>query len=355
MHTSTEHDQYDDGVTGATKTPRPRPTVADVAREAGVSPSTVSRALHTQGYASAEVRRRVRAAAADLGYVVNSAARSLRSRTSNAVGVLISDLRNPFYADLATGIEQVLRAEGHHMVLINDNGEPDEEMQAAETLVAMQVPGVILTPATAECPRMLRSNGVHVVCADRDVKGSGSPDVVASDNQAGAKELVAHLIGLGHRRIGLLIDETMWATGAGRLAGYRSAHDDAGIPVDPDLIVHTSFDAEDAAKKTAEVLDTTELTALFCANNVLAQGALSVLQHRRVRIPRQLSLASYDDVPWMSLVHPAMTTVDQHSVEMGRTCARLVLARIRDELPARRRIVRVPPQLVLRGSTAPPR
>jgi LacI family transcriptional regulator len=269
--------------------------------------------------------------------------------------VLISDLRNPFYADLATGIEQVLRAEGHHMVLINDNGEPDEEMQAAETLVAMQVPGVILTPATAECPRMLRSNGVHVVCADRDVKGSGSPDVVASDNQAGAKELVAHLIGLGHRRIGLLIDETMWATGAGRLAGYRSAHDDAGIPVDPDLIVHTSFDAEDAAKKTAELLDTTELTALFCANNVLAQGALSVLQHRRVRIPRQLSLASYDDVPWMSLVHPAMTTVDQHSVEMGRTCARLVLARIRDELPARRRIVRVPPQLVLRGSTAPPR
>jgi LacI family transcriptional regulator len=97
------------------------------------------------------------------------------------------------------------------------------------------------------------------------------------------------------------------------------------------------------------------MTALFCANNVLAQGALSVLQQRRVKIPRQLSLVSYDDVPWMSLVHPAMTTVDQHSVEMGRTCARLVLARIRDELPARRRIVRVPPELVLRASTGPPR
>jgi hypothetical protein len=141
-------------VTGAAKTSRPRPTVADVAREAGVSPSTVSRALHTQGYASDDVRRRVRAAAAELGYVVNSAARSLRSRTSTAVGVLISDLRNPFYADLATGIEQVLRAEGRHIVLINDSGEPDEEMQAAETLVAMRVPGVILTPATE-----LRSRG----------------------------------------------------------------------------------------------------------------------------------------------------------------------------------------------------
>src|SRR5919197_2253862 len=101
MQASTDHDQYDDGVTRAAK--RPRPTVADVAREAGVSPSTVSRALHTQGYASADVRRRVRAAAANLGYVVNSAARSPRSRTSSAVGVLISDLRNPFYADLATG------------------------------------------------------------------------------------------------------------------------------------------------------------------------------------------------------------------------------------------------------------
>jgi LacI family transcriptional regulator, galactose operon repressor len=343
-------------VTRGARTPRrPRPTVADVARKAGVSPSTVSRALHTKGYASAEVRRRVRAAAVDLGYVVNAAARNLRSRTSTAVGVLISDLRNPFYADLATGIEEVLRAEGHHMVLINDNGEPDEEMQAAETLVAMQVPGVILTPATAECPRMLRGNGVHVVCADRDIEGSGNPDVVASDNQAGAKQLVEHLIELGHRRIGLLIDETKWATGAGRLAGYRSAHEDAGVEVDQALIAHTSFDAEAAAKTTSELLDSTELSALFCANNVLAQGALTVLQQRRVKIPRRLSLASYDDVPWMSLVHPAVTTVDQHPVEMGRTCARLVLARVREELPARRRVVRVPPQLVLRGSTAPPR
>ena len=341
-------------VTGGTPR-RPRPTVADVAREAGVSPSTVSRALHTQGYASDEVRRRVRAAAVRMGYVVNTAARNLRSRTSASIGVLISDLRNPFYADLATGIEEVLRAEGHHMVLINDNAEPAEARQAADTLVAMQVPGVILTPATAEVPRMLRNNGVHVVCADRDIRGSGGPDVVASDNEAGAKQLVEHLIGLGHERIGLLIDETRWATGAGRLAGYRAAHAEAGLELDETLIAHTSFDAEAAAKTTAELLDSTELTALFCANNVLAQGALAMLQQRRLRIPSRISLASYDDVPWMSLVHPAVTTVDQHSVEMGRTCARLVLARIREELPARRRVVHVPPQLVVRGSTAAPR
>ena len=329
-----------------------RPTVQDVAREAGVSPSTVSRALHTRGYASEEVRQRVEAVAQRLGYVPNHMARNLRSRTSTAIGVLISDLRNPFYADLAAGIEEVLRSEGHQMVLVNDNGDAAEEMLAAETLLAMQVPGVIVTPVTAGCPKMLRDNGIHVVCADRELGRAGF-DLVISDNQAGARELTEHLIGLGHTRIGLLIDETKWSTGAGRLAGFRTAHADAGLELDEELVVFTSFDAEAARQTTRELLDGQDMTAIVSANNVLAQGALAELKDRRLEIPQRISLAAYDDVPWMSLVQPALTTVDQHTVELGRNCARLVLSRIRDELPARRRIIRVPPRLVIRGSTGP--
>lgn len=199
----------------------------DVAREAGVSPSTVSRALHTRGYASPEVRERVQAAAQRLGYVPNHMARNLRSRTSTAIGVLISDLRNPFYADLAAGVEEVLRSEGYQMILVNDNGDPEEEMHAAETLLAMQVAGVIVTPVAAACPKMLQDNGINVVSADRQLGRGG--DAVLSDNKAGARELTEHLLGLGHERIGLLIDETKWSTGAGRLAGFRAAYEDAGL------------------------------------------------------------------------------------------------------------------------------
>ena len=238
------------------------------------------------------------------------------------------------------------------MVLINDNGEPDEEMQAASTLLAMQVPGAIVAPVTARCPKLLRDSGVHVVCADREIGRSGT-DVVLSANKDGAKQLAEHLIGLGHRRIGLLIDETRWTTGAGRLAGYRAAHEAHRLTVDPKLIAHTSFDAAAARKTTAELLDSTDVTAIISANNVLADGALTELQHRGIAVGTEISLAAYDDVPWMALVHPALTTVDQHTVEMGRTCARLVLSRLRGDLPAKRRLVRVPPDLVVRGSTGP--
>jgi LacI family transcriptional regulator len=336
----------------AVRPPMKRPTVQDVAREAGVSPSTVSRALHTRGYASPDVRDRVRAAAEKIGYVLDHNARNLRSRTSTSIGVLISDLRNPFYADLAAGIEEELRAAEYQMVLVNDNADPAEEMRAAETLLAMRVPGVIVTPVTADCPRMLRDNGVHVVCADRELRRSGG-DVVLSDNKAGARELTEHLIGLGHTRIGLLIDETKWSTGAGRLAGFRAAHVAAGLALDESLIGYTSFDAEAARRTTRDLLNGHQVTAIISANNVLAQGALAELKDRRLKIPRQISLAAYDDVPWMSLVEPALTTVDQHTVELGRSCARLLLARIREELPARRRIVRVAPRLIIRGSTGP--
>jgi LacI family transcriptional regulator len=298
------------------------------------------------------VRARVQAAAERIGYVTDHNARNLRNRTSTSIGVLISDLRNPFYADLAAGIEEELRAAEYQMVLVNDDGDPAEELRAAETLLAMRVPGVIVTPVTAKCPQLLQDNGVHVVCADREL-GRSKGDVVLSDNKAGARELTGHLLNLGHTRIGLLIDETKWSTGAGRLAGFRAAHLDYHVDLDEDLIAYTSFDAGAAQATTRKLLNDHDVTAIVSANNVLAHGALAELKDRRLKIPRQISLAAYDDVPWMSLVQPALTTVDQSTVEMGRSCARLLLARIRGELPPQRRIVRVPARLIVRGSTGP--
>jgi LacI family transcriptional regulator len=333
-----------------TGTPSRRPTVQDVAREAGVSPSTVSRALNGSGYVAAEVRDRVLAAAAAIGYVPDVNAQNLRNRTTRTIGVLISDLRNPFYANLAAGIEHGLRQAGWHMMLVNDDGDPAEELEAVRTLLAMRVSGVILTPVSVRAVSLLRDQGVRVVQADRRMGRGG--DAVMSANESGAEALTRHLLELGHRRIGLLIDETQWSTGAGRLAGYRAAHAAAGVPVDDTLVAYTSFDAAAAGERTDRLLtERPDLTAVFAANNVLAQGAFDRLRSRGLRIPRDVSLVAYDDVPWMSMVSPAVTTVSQHTFEMGQRCAALLLERMADG--GRARTVRVEATLLERESAGP--
>lgn len=331
----------------------------DVAREAGVSASTVSRALSGNGYAAEDVRKRVHAVAARIGYIPDANARSLRNRSSHSVGVLISDLRNPFYADLAAGVEQRLRSAGYHMILVNDDGHAGEEMLAVQTFAAMRVAGVIVTPVSVEAVKSLHQHGVHVVQADRRISARHG-DAVLGDNEAGAELVTRHLLQLGHRRIALLIDETKWTSGAGRLAGYRAAHAAAaGAPVDEDLIAFTSFDAAAAGATAGRLLDARpDVTALFAANNVLAQGAFAEFQRRGLRLPDQLSIAAYDDVPWMSLVRPAITTVSQHTFDLGRRCADVLLARLSGEYAedGPPRLVRVEPALFVRGSTgqAPP-
>jgi LacI family transcriptional regulator len=328
-----------------------RPTIQDVAREAGVSPSTVSRALNGSGYAAADVRRRVWDAAERIGYVPDVNARSLRHRTSRAVGVLVSDLRNPFYATLAAGIEEQLRPAGMHMVLSSNDGDSGDGLDAARTLVAMRVAGVVMTPASAESVDLLRKHGVPVVQVDRRIGRSG--DAVLSTNEAAARELTEHLLDLGHRRIALLIDETRWSTGKGRLAGYRQAHEARGLTVDDSLIEFASFDAAAAIKATNRLFtEHPDVTAVFAANNVLAQGAFTELAQLGLRVPADVSLVAYDDVPWMSMVQPAVTTISQHTEEMGARAARLLLSRLDGTNTGPSKLLRVPASVVMRASTA---
>lgn len=335
-------------------TPRRRPTIQDLAREGGVSASTASRALSGRGYVSAPVRDRVLAAAAQIGYVPDANARSLRSRSSTAVGVLISDLRNSFYAHLAAGIEQQLRASGYHAIVVNSDGREQDEVEGARTFMAMRVSGAILTPVSDQAVRMLLGDGIPVVQADRRVDELPS-DSVLSDNARGAREMTQHLVDLGHQRIALLLDETAWTTGKGRLAGFRSAMRRAKIPVDRDLIIGTSFDVESARAAVHALLDRRpDVTALFAANNMLAEAACQVLQERGLRSPDDVSLVAYDDVAWMTMVSPQVTTVDQHTEEFGQACARLLVDRLTGRLPADPVTRLIEPSLLIRGSSGAP-
>jgi LacI family transcriptional regulator len=327
-------------------------TLADIAREAGTSPSTASRALSGRGYVSPDARSRLIEAAERLGYVPNASARTLKQRTSRVVGVVVSDLGNQFYALLAAGIEETLRAAHFQMVVVSDNSDNEQEMGGARTFLAMRAAGVILTPVGWEATRLLAGHGVHVVELDRQL-ADVSCDAVVIDNERGGREATAHLLGLGHRRVALLVAKTDWTSDVGRLRGFRTAHEEAGLAVDEKLIISIEFHAPDAQARIAALLDEHAPTAIFAANNELAELAWRVLRERGLLIPGDVSLVGFDDVPWMEMVDPGITVVAQPTLEMGRTAAKLFLQRNEDPLCAPT-VERLEPTLVVRGSTTPP-
>jgi LacI family transcriptional regulator len=324
-------------------------TLADLAREAGTSASTASRALSGRGYVSAPVRARLLATADRLGYVPNASARTLKQRTSRVVGVVVSDLGNQFYARLALGIEQALREAGYQMVIIGDNSETSAEIEAARTFVAMHAAGVIMTPVGPAPAAVLARHGVPVVEVDRRLAGVAC-DAVVVDNERGAREVTALLLAAGHRRVALLVADTDWTTDAGRLRGYLLAHRDADVPVDERLILRLPFHAPDAEDRIAALLDGRGPTAVFAANNTLAEHAWRVFRERGLRLPDDVALAAFDDVPWMRMVEPQITAVAQPTVEMGRRAAALLLRRV-EHPEAPPRVERLQPALVRRGST----
>jgi LacI family transcriptional regulator len=326
-------------------------TLADVAKEAGTSASTASRALSGRGYVAPDVRKRLLDVAGRLGYVPNLSARTLKQRTSRIVGVIVSDLSNQFYAALAAGIEQTLRESNYQMLLLGDNSSTAQELAGARTFLSLRAPGVILTPASGATAALLASRGVPVVEADRRL-ATASCDAVVIDNERGAREAVSHLLELGHERIALLVARTTWTTDAGRLEGYRAALAQAGLRVDRKLVVKIATHAADAPSRIAEVVERERPTAIFAANNVLAEQAWRVLRDRGLETPRDVSLVAFDDVPWMEMVQPPITAVRQPAFEMGRRAALLLLRRL-DDPTCGRTVEVLQPELVVRGSTAP--
>jgi LacI family transcriptional regulator len=326
-------------------------TLADIAREAGTSASTASRALSGRGYVSASARERLREAADRLGYVPNASARTLKQKTSRVVGVVVSDLRNQFYARLAAGIEQTLRAADYQMVLLSDNSESTEELAGARTFLAMRAPGVILTPVGHEATTLLARHGIAVVEIDRRLAKIPC-DAVVIDNEGGGRMATRHLLELGHERIALLVAPTDWTTDTGRAEGYRSALHQAGLGVDERLILAIEPEAADAQDRIERLLDERRPTAIFGANNLLAERAWRVLRRRGLALPGDVSLVAFDDMPWMTMVTPGITTVDQPTDEMGSRAAHLLLRRVDDPLcePA---VECFEPSLVVRGSTGP--
>jgi LacI family transcriptional regulator len=331
-----------------------RATLKDVARLAGVSQSTTSRALSGEGYVAASVRERVVAASESLGYVPHEMARSLRARDSKTIGVLVSHLRNTFYADLAAGIADGARRQGYTMMLVDDQGSTAAEMEAARVFVATRVAGVIVTPLSGDVADYLLRQRIPVVEVDRQFSAS-SADAVLINNSGVAQRMTDHLIALGHRRIALLIDETDWTTGSDRAAGFRSSLELSGIEPDSGLFVSAGWDAETARTTTIDLLARRDRpTAIFAANNLLAEGVWRAAMDLGMRIPEDLSIVSFDDSEWMSMVSPGVTAVVQDAVALGEAALEHLLARLSAPRAAPKTTV-FEARILARGSTAAPK
>ena len=328
-------------------------TLKDVAREADVSVSTVSRVFNNPEKVRPDTREAVQKAAEALGYQPSRVARRLRLKEgkANLIGLVIPDIQNPFFADVTRGVEDVARDNDYALILSNSDEDPEQQRRAVDTLKTESVDGVIVPPVSTEDPEVTRllEENIAVVCVDRRLE-SARVDTILSDNRKGAYEAVTHLIELGHERIGFIGGVPRISTSTERREGYEQALRDHDLPVDPELIKEGDSRRERGTYLTNDLLDLDNPpTALFTGNNLTTLGALSAINVRGLDVPGDVALVGYDDIPWPMALNPPPTVVDQPGYEMGQRAAQILLERLAhpDRAPT---TVTLQPKLVVRKS-----
>lgn len=316
-------------------------TIEDVARRAGVSDATVSRVLSNKPHVRPEVRDRVLMAVADLGYRPSHVARSLRAMRSSIVGLIISDIQNPFFTALVRAVEDVANAHHHAVFLCNSDEDVDKEHFYIELMQREHVAGVLITPTRetgSHCRKLVEAR-IPVVVLDRRVSDV-DVDAVVVDNVQGAFNVVSHLIEMGHRRIAAVMGSPAITTFRERTEGYVRALEAYGIPFRSELVGSDAPTEAAGCALTQQLLALSEPpTAIFAGNNMLTVGVLRAIRERKLNIPGDVALAAYDETPWASLMVPAITTVEQPTYELGQTAAELLLKRIKDNQGSRQKIV----------------
>jgi LacI family transcriptional regulator len=331
-------------------------TIYDVAERASVSIGTVSRYISKNGYVGEQTRARIAAAIAELGYRPSSIARSLTNKRTHMIGLLVSDLANPFTPEVARGVQDIADAAGYCTLIYNTDGDDAREARALNLLRERQVDGVIVTPPETEqgdkAILALRDEGIPVVLLGRSLEGTGL-DKVTADTHSGAILAVRHLAELGHRRIAYV--GGMPGVGVGRRDGYIEGLAQCGIPADPALIIECRRGRDGGAAALTQLIESDRLpTAIFTMNDMLALGVMSEALTRGISIPEELSIIGFDDIPFAAHVHPPLTTVAQPKFLLGQTAVEMLLRRLGEEADAPARRATLDCTLVRRGTAAAP-
>ncbi len=327
--------------------------IKDVADKAGVSVATVSRVINNNPNVKARLKQRVLQAIEEIGYQPSGIARSMRNQSLPVVGLIISDIQNPFFTSMVRAVEDTALENGYTVLLCNSDEDPKKEQLYIDVMARERVAGIIIIPSRSESCPALKKLKVPIVVVDRKLRDIRT-DTVLLDNVAGSKLAMEHLIQLGHRRIGLVGAPTSASVGADRFLGYQKALQDHGIEVDQSLIQMGDFKEPGGYRATLRLLELERKpTAVFAANNLMTMGMLKAVREKGVRIPEDLSVIGFDDMPWLTLITPPMTTVGQPVYKMGAEAARLLFERLSSgpEKPPSRIVLK--PELIIRSSTAP--
>jgi len=307
--------------------------MADVARLAGVSVTTVSHVINGTRPASERTTRAVKAAIERTGYSQNVLARALARQRTQSLGLAISGLSNPYFTDVIAAVEAAATSAGHTLLLAETRDDPEQELRVVRTLIERRVDGLLLAPSAGAAELALPYLAVQdtpVVLIDRFVDGVAL-DQVGSENEEPTRALVAHLIANGHRRIGMVVGIAGLSTTDERVRGYRAALRDAGLEPDDALVAGGGSHADGARTAAARLLDLAEPpTALVSGNNHMTIGVLRALKARGLRVPEDIALVAFDDFEWADLFAPRLTVIAQPTAQLGARGVELLLSRLEE-------------------------
>lgn len=325
-------------------------TIKDVARHAGVSYTTVSHVLNKTRPVSCDARQRVLAAAEALHYVPSALARSLRSKATGSIGLIIPNNTNPYFSEVARGIEDCCYAAGYSVILCNSDDDPAKQRDYLNVLLTKRCDGLIVATLAQTDGELLRKMKVPTVLLDRAPKEL-SIDLVAVDNTAGGVLAAQHLLALGRRRIACIAGPQGLDISEERVAGMRRALADAGMTLPEQLLRYADFTSAGGYEAARALLSRGEVPdAIFCCNDLMAIGTLRAAAELGIAVPQALSVVGFDDIDLARFVHPPLTSVAQNTRRLGQLTAQCLLARIAD--PARPiEHQTITPELHVRGST----
>ena len=328
------------------------PTVVDVAKRAGVAAITVSRVVNDSGPVSARVRVRVEQAIAELGYVPNSVARSLRTKRTDTIALVLTDMTNPFFTTVARGVEDTASDAGLMLIICNTDERDADEQRYVEMLLQRQVDGILLVPARGGDVAIEQCAGQHtpVVVVDRRLARRVA-DVVRGDSRGGAFELGRLLASLGHRTTAVLSGPKAVSTADDRVAGFRAAL--AGVEgTHPPRVYRGEYTINNGREMARLALSASPRpTALFAANNFIAIGVLQALDEMAVRVPEDVAVVGFDDLPPAMVTFPFLTVAAQPAYEMGQRAVAMLLERLSGGASQKFREVVLPTPLVIRRSS----
>ncbi len=340
-------------------------SIEDIARAAGVSHSTVSRALRESPLISVDVRERIQRMAREMGYTPNAIAQSLQNRQTSTIGLVVTSIADSFWGDVMKGVEEVAREAGFSVFLSASHNDPDQEMAIIETFRRRRVDGILVAASRITSNYQKRLHHIQLPTVLINSQAESQDELlhwVCVDDREGARLAVEHLLRLGHRSIGYLGIENRPRSNRQRLGGYRSTLATAGVPchdawvvIAPGTlsggeVIEASLEEDVAAGQALlpRLLDA-GVTAVFCYNDMIAVGVLVACQERGIAVPQELSVIGFDDIKMASYVTPPLTTIHQPKVELGRLATQVMLDLLKKH-PGRNHIL--PPTIVLRASTA---